>query len=77
MKEKVCLCGVHVPRVRFLYGCQEIFALFLKSKKDGKYRLHWNIYHYTILPPTEGVIVFGSFNIFIGFDILSLDEKWK
>ena len=52
----------------------QIFALFLRPKKDHKYRKFWNAYHYTA---GYSIIVMGIINIFKGFEILQPQQKWK
>ncbi|CAL5001020.1 unnamed protein product [Urochloa decumbens] len=58
----------------FALGTLQIFALFLRPKKDHKYRLYWNIYHHSI---GYTIIILGIINIFKGMSILSVDQKWK
>lgn len=52
----------------------QIFALFLRPKKDHKYRFYWNVYHHSI---GYTIIILGIINIFKGMSILSVDQKWK
>ncbi|CAO2211568.1 unnamed protein product [Urochloa humidicola] len=58
----------------FALGTLQIFALFLRPKKDHKYRFYWNIYHHSI---GYTIIILGIVNIFKGMSILSVDQKWK
>lgn len=58
----------------FALGTLQIFALFLRPKKDHKYRFYWNIYHHSI---GYTIIILGVINIFKGMSILSVDQKWK
>ena len=51
-----------------------MFALFLRPKKDHKYRKFWNAYHYAA---EYSIIVMGIINIFKGFEILQPQQKWK
>lgn len=57
-----------------LFSPIQIFALFLRPKKEHKYRLYWNIYHHSI---GYTIIILGIINIFKGMSILSVDQKWK
>ncbi|KAI9071259.1 hypothetical protein K1719_009044 [Acacia pycnantha] len=58
----------------FCLATLQIFALFIRPKKDHKYRYYWNIYHHSI---GYTVIILGIINIFQGFDILRPEQKWK
>lgn len=58
----------------FALGTLQIFALFLRPKKDHKYRLYWNIYHHSI---GYTIIILGIVNIFKGMSILDVEQKWK
>ncbi|CAL0302811.1 unnamed protein product [Lupinus luteus] len=58
----------------FALATLQIFALFLRPKKDHKYRYFWNIYHHSI---GYTIIILGLINIFKGFDILNPEKKWK
>ncbi|KDO37080.1 hypothetical protein CISIN_1g047801mg, partial [Citrus sinensis] len=51
-----------------------IFALFLRPKKDHKYRFHWNLYHHGV---GYAILVLGIINVFKGLDILNPENKWK
>ncbi|KAH7576418.1 hypothetical protein JRO89_XS01G0059400 [Xanthoceras sorbifolium] len=57
-----CLCTI------------QIFALFLRPKKDHKYRFYWNIYHHGI---GFSILVLGILNVFKGLAILKPETKWK
>lgn len=52
----------------------QMFAMLLRPKPDHKYRLYWNIYHWSL---GYSVIVLSIINIFEGFDILDPEKKWK
>ncbi|XP_040991028.1 cytochrome b561 and DOMON domain-containing protein At3g25290-like [Juglans microcarpa x Juglans regia] len=58
----------------FCLATVQIFALFLRPKKDHKYRLYWNIYHHGI---GYAILILGIINIFKGYDILQPAKKWK
>ncbi|XP_057964022.1 cytochrome b561 and DOMON domain-containing protein At3g25290-like [Malania oleifera] len=58
----------------FCLATVQIFALFLRPKKDHKYRFYWNIYHHSI---GYAVLVLGIMNVFKGLDILDPAKKWK
>lgn len=58
----------------FALGTLQIFALFLRPKKDHKYRFYWNAYHHSV---GYTIIVLGIVNIFKGMSILDVDQKWK
>ncbi|MFQ6619528.1 hypothetical protein Gotur_001297 [Gossypium turneri] len=58
----------------FVLATVQIFALFLRPKKDHKYRFYWNIYHHGV---GYAVLVLGILNVFKGFDILNPNRKWK
>ncbi|OMP09819.1 hypothetical protein COLO4_05106 [Corchorus olitorius] len=51
-----------------------IFALFLRPKKEHKYRFYWNIYHHSF---GYAIIILGIINVYKGFSILSPAHKWK
>ncbi|KAL7243017.1 hypothetical protein ACSBR1_015429 [Camellia fascicularis] len=53
---------------------KNVFALFLRPKKEHKYRSYWNIYHHLI---GYAIIILGIMNIFRGFNILNPEEKWE
>lgn len=48
--------------------------MLLRPKKDNKYRLYWNFYHWSV---GYTVIILGIVNIFEGFDILDPGKNWK
>lgn len=52
----------------------QIFALFLRPKKDHKYRFYWNIYHHGL---GYTILVLGILNVFKGLNILQPENKWK
>ncbi|KAK6917846.1 Cytochrome b561/ferric reductase transmembrane [Dillenia turbinata] len=58
----------------FVLGTLQVLALFLRPKKDYKYRHLWNIYHHSV---GYLVILLSSINIFKGLHILNPEEKWK
>ncbi|XP_065874384.1 cytochrome b561 and DOMON domain-containing protein At3g25290-like [Euphorbia lathyris] len=58
----------------FAIATLQIFALFLRPKKDHKYRLYWNIYHHAV---GYAILVLGIVNVFKGLDILHPEQKWK
>ncbi|XP_042520865.1 cytochrome b561 and DOMON domain-containing protein At5g47530-like [Macadamia integrifolia] len=58
----------------FVFATLQVFALLLRPSKDHKYRLYWNIYHWSI---GYSVIILSIINIFKGFDILDPEKKWK
>ncbi|KAM7498408.1 hypothetical protein LguiA_022822 [Lonicera macranthoides] len=58
----------------FCLGTLQVFALLLRPKKDHKYRIYWNVYHYAV---GYAVISLSIANIFEGFDILDPAKGWK
>ncbi|XP_022727930.1 cytochrome b561 and DOMON domain-containing protein At3g25290-like [Durio zibethinus] len=58
----------------FVLATVQIFALFLRPKKDHKYRFYWNIYHHSL---GYTILVLGIVNVFKGFNILKPEHKWK
>uniref|UniRef100_A0A0E0LX15 Cytochrome b561 and DOMON domain-containing protein n=1 Tax=Oryza punctata TaxID=4537 RepID=A0A0E0LX15_ORYPU len=58
----------------FALGTLQIFALFLRPKKDHKYRVYWNAYHHSV---GYTIIILGIINIFKGMSILNVEQKWK
>nr|XP_025625377.1 cytochrome b561 and DOMON domain-containing protein At4g12980-like [Arachis hypogaea] len=58
----------------FCLSAIQMFALFIRPKKDHKYRYFWNIYHHSF---GYTIIILGIINIFRGFDILNPERKWK
>ncbi|KAJ1441262.1 DOMON domain [Sesbania bispinosa] len=57
-----------------LASAQVCVAIFLRPKKDHKYRRFWNIFHYLVGYTT---IVLAIFNVCNGFDILDAHKIWK
>ncbi|KAF5181054.1 Cytochrome b561 and domon domain-containing protein [Thalictrum thalictroides] len=60
--------------VLFSFATLQIFALFLRPKKEHKYRTYWNIYHHGI---GYLIVVLGIINVFKGLDILVPEKKWR
>lgn len=58
----------------FALGTLQIFALFLRPKKDHKFRVYWNAYHHSV---GYTIIILGIVNIFKGMTILDVEQKWK
>ncbi|KAL6846824.1 hypothetical protein ACP4OV_024272 [Aristida adscensionis] len=58
----------------FALGTLQIFALFLRPKKEHKYRVYWNMYHHSV---GYTVIVLGVVNIFKGMGILGVEQRWR
>ncbi|OIS98985.1 PREDICTED: cytochrome b561 and DOMON domain-containing protein At3g25290-like [Nicotiana attenuata] len=58
----------------FSLATLQAFALFLRPKKDHKYRFYWNMYHHGV---GYGVLVLGIINVFKGLEILKPESKWK
>lgn len=58
----------------FSLATVQIFALFLRPKKDHKYRFYWNIYHHSL---GYAIVILGILNVFKGLDILKPAQKWK
>ncbi|KAL6967953.1 hypothetical protein U1Q18_033756 [Sarracenia purpurea var. burkii] len=58
----------------FCLATLQVFALFLRPKKDHKFRLYWNFYHHGI---GYAVIILGIINVFKGLYILNPAKKWK
>ncbi|XP_038704099.1 cytochrome b561 and DOMON domain-containing protein At3g25290 [Tripterygium wilfordii] len=58
----------------FSLATVQIFALFLRPKKDHKYRFYWNIYHHSI---GYSILVLGIYNVFRGLNMLNPEDKWK
>jgi len=54
--------------------CVQVLALFLRPKKEHKYRAHWNMYHHSV---GYTVIVLGVVNIFKGMAILGVEQRWR
>jgi len=53
---------------------QVFVALCLRPKKDHKYRIFWNIFHYIVGYAT---IALAIWNVLKGFDILNAHSVWK
>ncbi|XP_050206675.1 cytochrome b561 and DOMON domain-containing protein At3g25290-like [Mercurialis annua] len=58
----------------FALATLQIFALFLRPKKDHKYRFYWNLYHHGV---GYAILILGILNVFKGLDILNPEGKWK
>lgn len=58
----------------FALGTLQIFALFLRPKKEHKLRVYWNVYHHSV---GYTILILGIVNIFKGMNILSVEQKWK
>ncbi|KAA8550558.1 hypothetical protein F0562_002242 [Nyssa sinensis] len=58
----------------FCIATLQIFALFLRPKKDHKFRFYWNIYHHGV---GYLILVLGIINVFKGLAILHPEQKWK
>uniref|UniRef100_A0A9I9DPA7 Cytochrome b561 and DOMON domain-containing protein n=1 Tax=Cucumis melo TaxID=3656 RepID=A0A9I9DPA7_CUCME len=58
----------------FSMATLQMFALFLRPKKDHKYRVYWNVYHHSI---GYSILILGIINVFKGFNMLNPDRKWK
>lgn len=58
----------------FCLGTLQLFALLLRPNKDHKFRIYWNIYHWTI---GYVVIVLSIVNVYEGLDILQPGKDWK
>ncbi|KAF8402169.1 hypothetical protein HHK36_013121 [Tetracentron sinense] len=58
----------------FSLATLQIFALFLRPKKDHKYRIYWNVYHHGV---GYVILILGIINVFKGLDILVPAKKWK
>lgn len=52
----------------------QIFALFLRPKKEHKYRFYWNIYHHTL---GYAILILSILNVFKGLDILNPAKHWR
>ncbi|KAK7260551.1 hypothetical protein RIF29_26695 [Crotalaria pallida] len=57
-----------------LASSQVCIAVFLRPKKDHKYRIFWNIFHYVVGYAT---IFLSIWNVFMGFDLLDAHKGWK
>lgn len=58
----------------FSMATLQVLALFVRPKKDHKYRVYWNVYHHSVGYAT---IILGVYNIFEGFRILKPDNVWR
>ncbi|XP_008778756.2 cytochrome b561 and DOMON domain-containing protein At4g12980-like [Phoenix dactylifera] len=58
----------------FSLATLQITALFLRPKKDHKYRVYWNLYHHVV---GMAIILLGIINVFRGLQILNPAQKWK
>ncbi|KAF8388501.1 hypothetical protein HHK36_027174 [Tetracentron sinense] len=58
----------------FSLATLQIFALFLRPKKDHKYRIYWNVYHHGV---GYVVLILGIINVFKGLEILDPAKNWK
>ncbi|XVE78161.1 hypothetical protein DITRI_Ditri13aG0121800 [Diplodiscus trichospermus] len=58
----------------FVIATIQIFALFLRPKKEHKYRIYWNVYHHSF---GYAILALGIINVFKGFNILKPEHKWK
>jgi len=63
--------GITLMALAFAQVC---VAFFLRQKKDHKYRIWWNIFHFLVGYTT---IVLAIWNVFKGFDILEGNIMWK
>lgn len=57
-----------------LWMILQIFALFLRPKKEHKYRFYWNIYHHTL---GYAILILSILNVFKGLDILNPAKHWR
>lgn len=60
--------------VLFCIATLQMFAFFLRPKKDHKYRVYWNVYHHGI---GYAIIVLGIINVFKGLEMLRPAKAWK
>ncbi|XP_021814203.1 cytochrome b561 and DOMON domain-containing protein At3g25290-like [Prunus avium] len=58
----------------FSLATVQIFALFLRPKKEHKYRFYWNIYHHTL---GYAILILSILNVFKGLDILNPAKHWR
>ncbi|TKY47014.1 integral to membrane [Spatholobus suberectus] len=63
--------GITLMCLAFTQVC---VAVCLRPKKDHKYRIFWNIFHYIVGYTT---IVLATWNVLKGFDILDAHNIWK
>ncbi|KAK8468446.1 hypothetical protein PHAVU_006G030500 [Phaseolus vulgaris] len=57
-----------------LASAQVLVAVCFRPKKDHKYRIFWNIFHYIVGYAT---IALAIWNVLKGFDILNAHNVWK
>ncbi|KAL3828943.1 hypothetical protein ACJIZ3_017745 [Penstemon smallii] len=57
----------------FVLATVQICAVFLRPDKDHKYRIYWNIYHYSV---GYAILILGIFNVLGGFRMLKPDPKY-
>ncbi|XVF32087.1 hypothetical protein REPUB_Repub17cG0051800 [Reevesia pubescens] len=67
-------CHRNIGIALFVLATVQIFALFLRPKKDHKYRFYWNIYHHSF---GYAILILGIINVFKGFNILRPEHKWR
>ncbi|KAL5548456.1 hypothetical protein UlMin_003687 [Ulmus minor] len=53
--------------------CQVLVGGFLRPKKDSKYRIYWNLFHYLF---GYGTIALGITNVYKGLEILKPGKIW-
>ncbi|KAF5726557.1 Auxin-responsive family protein [Tripterygium wilfordii] len=58
----------------FTLATVQMFALFLRPKKDHKYRVYWNVYHHSI---GYSILALGIYNVFRGLHMLNPEDKWR
>ncbi|CAI9107325.1 OLC1v1006651C1 [Oldenlandia corymbosa var. corymbosa] len=58
----------------FALATVQIFALFLRPKKEHKFRFYWNLYHHGL---GYTILVLSIVNVFKGLSILSPAKMWK
>ncbi|OVA08670.1 Cytochrome b561 [Macleaya cordata] len=58
----------------FCLATIQVFALFLRPKKDHKYRKYWNFYHHGV---GYVIVILGLINVFKGLNILNPASKWR
>ncbi|KAF1865110.1 hypothetical protein Lal_00004484 [Lupinus albus] len=54
-------------------SCYKRALSAFRPKKDDKYRIYWNIFHYIVGYAT---IALSIWNVFKGFDILQAQKEW-
>ncbi|KAH7683010.1 Cytochrome b561 and DOMON domain-containing protein [Dioscorea alata] len=57
----------------FSLATLQVFALFVRPRKEHKIRSCWNVYHHGV---GYAVIIMGIINVFEGISILQPDKKW-